>query len=542
MIKDIKQQIKDFKTPIILNSGAFFDHYGTLRRVDSYKDDKFFLSPNDENYIFWQLATQRLPYFVANIDLGTKDFMPYGLGEINYYQAWITRLKFQEWANESNLSIDINNIVESVAKYGSGVWKKYRNKGKTDLKKCNLNRLYFDTSVEYINDSDIIEEHELTESKIRERYTEQADEVIANAEKTEAGNKYIIYEKHGFIDGTRKHVIVAGKTDDDEVVLMDKEQSKDIYFDYHLWNYSGDRWLRVGVYERLFPLQERINTLVNQNAETTEIASLLLLKTGSETVTGNVLRGSESGDILNDPDLQQIPIDNRFLNNFVTELREIEAKADKLCMTPEVITGDPLPSGITFRGQAQLANAGKSPFRYAKELIGEAMGKCIEDNIFPDVVKEWNKGGFIEIQNDIEDIKIYDEIREKKTIAKALEKNPNADVEAMLVDIRQRVKRMNRPVKIEEDFFKFGVGIRLNVTGEKQDKSQQNDAFSNIIQWIMSNPAVGNNPYFRQYAENNGITPIRMGREEIAQVQRGSTGQTVEQPKKDALMSQIDTE
>lgn len=550
MITKIKAELKDFKSPIILNSGKTFDYFATLRRIDCYADDTFIDNIcNKEGLIFWQLAKQRVPHFVKNIDLDTKDFRAGGQGDANYYQSWIVRMEFEEWCRKSGLSLTLNNVTNNVAKYGSGVWKKTKIKGKTEVKRANLNKLYFDTSSEFINDSAIIEEHEFTEDQIRERWNEKCDEIIAKAEKVESDNKikkYIIYERHGYIDGVRTHGIYCGLNDAGEVVIYEKENKKDIYFDFHIDDWSGDRWLRVGVFERLFQLQENINTLVNQNQNARDIASLLLMRTNDPNTYGNVLKGAESGDIIQSADLQQIGIDNRFFNEFITELREIEAKADKLCMTPDVITGDTMPSGTTMRGQAMTGNAAKSAFLPVKQSIGEKMGKIIIEEILPEVVTDWNKGGFLIISENSNDIAIYDEVLIMREQQIRVEENGGyitvEEAKEIEKNVRASLKNSVRKIDIQKNFFNFDTGIKLNVTGESVDKAQQNDAYNNLITWMTSKPAIVNNPYFRQYAENNGITPIRMEQEDIDALQQGMTGASVQPQQRDALMAEVNTQ
>jgi hypothetical protein len=550
MIQKIKEELSDFKSPITLNSGKTFDHYEILRRIDCYADNTFIDDVcNEEGLIFWQLAGQRLPHFVKNIDLDTKDFRAEGQGEANYYQSWIVRMKFEEWCRKGTLPFVLNNTTNNIAKYGSGVWKKTKINGKTELKRANLNKLYFDTSAEFINDSSIIEEHELTEDELRFRWSELADEIILKAEKFENEGKikrYKVYERHGYVDGTRTYGIYCGLSDDKGLVIYERAQKKDIYFDFHIADWAGDRWLRVGVFERLFQLQEDVNTLVNQNQNARDIASLLLLRTNDPNTYGNVLKGAESGDIIQSADLQQIGIDNRFFNEYITELREKEAKADKLCMTPDVITGDTMPSGTTMRGQAMTGNAAKSAFLPVKQSIGEKMGKIIVEEILPEVVMDWNKGGYLIISENSNDIAIYDEAMIRIAQQEQAEKNggyiTKEEAQAIEQTVRQTLKNSQRKIDVKKNFFNFDTGIKLNVTGESIDKAQQNDAYNSIITWMTKNPAIVNNPYFRQYAENNGITFIRMETEDIEALQQGMTRESVQPQQRDALMAEVNTQ
>ena len=155
-----------------------------------------------------------------------------------------------------------------------------------------------------------------------------------------------------------------------------------------------------GVVERLFKLQERVNQLVNQNAQVSEIASLLLLKSGSPDMVGNVLEQAINGQIIPDETLEQIGISNTGLNNFLAELQLIENQADKLCFTPDIIQGKASPSNSTFRGIAvENANA-VDAFREIKQNLLEKIADILMEYVFPETVKNWNHEDIIGMAED----------------------------------------------------------------------------------------------------------------------------------------------
>ncbi|MEI7942791.1 MAG: hypothetical protein WCH76_06455 [Candidatus Riflemargulisbacteria bacterium] len=248
--------------------------------------------------------------------------------------------------------------------------------------------------------------------------------------------------------------------------------------------------------------------------------------------TGNVLQGAISGQIINSADLQQIGINNTAFNILLGELDRIERQADKLCLTPEVITGDRMPSNIPFRSLAGQMNSAKSAFAYIKQSIGEEIGFLLEEKLFPSIVKNWNRGDMIDIMDDLKDINIYDE---QMIIQKEIEYITTANEQGKVVsdeelkqveeEYRANLQKTGRTIEIPKKFFNFEFGISVDVTGESVDKSQQNDAYSNILQWKMQNPQIVNDPFFRQYCENNGVTPFRMTQKEIAQQQMGAQQQ-----------------
>ena len=547
----IEERKKAFSEPIELEDNVFFDHRETIKRINLYQNNKF-VECNDGNAIFWNLAAPHVPHFAKNIDLDTKNFKVEGKGDANSIQAWILNMNFVLWARLHGFAITLNDLFESVSIYGTTVWKLVAD-GKKHIEECDLKRLYYDPSVKNINDSDIIEVHELTEAQVKKHYPDinfEEFKRVAAKQITSIGRsntaKYIIHEFSGWFDDKETHQIVAGSGENE--MVLHKEAKKEIYFDFHLSRYRN-RHLRIGIYERLFALQERMNTLVNQNAETTAIASLLLLRTTDPNTTGNVLQGAISGQIINSADLEQIGIDNRFLNNFLQEMALIEAQAVKLCLTPEVITGEKMPSHTPFRSVAVLTSAARSAFKNTRDRLGLKITQILIDEILPDQVKSWNRGEIIEIADNEADIIAYDRAVVKWRMADWLKKrmasgnNPSEDEkENFRQNILNSLEEGGRKLEIKKGFFNFKYGLIINPTGETADRETQNDVSFNALQMIQMNPAIVNNPIFRQYAERNGLPAFKFTPEEVAQYAQSNVGgfQPVGGEKKDKLMAMAD--
>lgn len=535
----VRREVEYAKKSHKINGSYSFSQHETLKRIDLYIND-LFLQVNDPNAIFWNISNSRLVHFAKNIDFDTKDLVPIGRGDANFLQAWIVKMRFQKWMRDNKLSLTLNDLSEGLATYGSTVWKLKDDldTNEKSLKEVDLRRLYFNPTAKTIRETPVVELHYLSELQIRDKagFWNNIEDILkkakkANGDETESTeNQYMlreVWERWGEVMGEDNkvhytHYIGAGYGEN-EVIAFDEECEREDspYYDFHIGKYRG-RWLRVGVVERLFKLQERANAVVNQNAEATQIASLLLMRTNDANTTGNVLEGAVSGQIINSGDLQQIGISNTAFNVLLGELDRIEKHADKLCFTPDLVTGDKMPTNIPFRSLAGLMNSNKSAFAYIKQSIGESVGFLIEEKILPSVVKKWNRGGLIDIAENLKDINLYDDqlILDKKIeyIAKANMAGryvTDQELRQMEQDYRSNIEKSGRTIEIPKGFFNFDFGIGMNVTGENVDKSQQNDAYSNIMQWKQANPAVVKDPYFRQFCEDNQITPIRMSDEEI---------------------------
>jgi hypothetical protein len=362
-------------------------------------------------------------------------------------------------------------------------------------------------------------------------------------------HNYEIWEFYGYYGEEDekpeyKHVIGYGFGDDFVELWSENVDKYDCpYEDFHIGEYNG-RWMRVGVVERLFKLQERVNQLVNQNAQASEIASLLLMKSGSPDMIGNVLEQAVNGQIIPDETLEQIGISNTGLNNFLAELQLIENQADKICLTTNIVQGETSPSNSTFRGIAvENANA-VTAFRDIKQNIFEKIADILMDYIFPEVVKDWNHKNIIEMAEDDADVEEYTKALQRKAQIDYLLANEGnvvtPEIKARILDrIEDQIKQTGRSVKIPEKFFNFKWGFKMMPTDETVNKSVMNDIMFNALQIQNANPASTATPLFRQYLENNNISWWKLTPEQKQELQQLESGRKLPEPKEpDKLLSQ----
>jgi len=550
----VNQIIEDSKTGYLeFSQGKQTIKYNQREKVDRiecYINNKYY-NREDDDAIFWNISNHRITHFAKLLSPDTKDFMPYGLGSLNHFQAWALRKNVVKWFDEERFYQTLNDVSEGVATYGSQVWKKYKEKGKEKLQEVKLQNLYFNQAVENIKDADgIVEIHNLNRKQLwdKDGVWDNVKDVI----KKEAENKgnIEIWEFYGYYGEEDekpeyKHIIGYG-TGEDFIKLWEEEVDIDDcpYIDFHLGRYRG-RWLRVGVVERLFELQARVNQLVNQNAQATEIASLLLLKSAQPDMVGNVLEQAINGQIIPDETLQQIGISNVGLQNFLSEIQLIEQQADKLCLTPEIVQGEGSPSNTTFRGQALENKAAVSAFRDYKQNLLEKIADVLMEFIFPSVVKKWQHEDFIEMAEDEEDAEEYIKALTRKEELKFLLADVGnvitPDTKAMILKrVEDSIKENGRKIEVYDGFFNFKWGFKMMPTNETVDKSARNDANFNALQMVMTNPTISDTPLFKQYCEDNGISSWKLTpaqRQALMEAQNG--GQQMPEPKRpDTLLSQ----
>ncbi len=562
----VYKEVSDFKLKVVDSFGSSFSQYNTIRRIAKYVNNNFWDCP-DPNAIFWNISNSRRILFAKSIDLDTKDFQMFGIGKDNWFKSWILNVLFRKWCFDNKFSMTLDETTESTATYGSSVWKKsYKNK-KPVIKNVNLQNLYFDPTAEYIIDTPVVELHYLSEGQLRKKYPDKIDEILQSAElaRDNEGNvsettveEYEVWERWGEFkadedkDYKYMHFIGVGKGAG-EVILLEEEIATDSdglpvdfpYYDFHIGKYEG-RWLRIGVVERLFVIQERVNTIVNQNAIITELSSLPLFRTNDPNTQGNVLMGAVPGQIINSADLAQMPINNIVFNQFLTELQKLEQQANELCFVNESISGETPPSGTPFRSLAVSANAAKSTFKYIKSAIGENMALILEKELIPDIIKDWKKEDIVSIKEDENDIRMFDRILLEQSINTLAEEKTKAgkillkeDVDKLKEEVEKSLENGNRNIKIEKDFFNLDWGIVMNPTGETVDKNTMNANIDSAIQDMIASPAVVNTPIYQQKLENNGIPPFRLTIEEQQAIAGTTTGKAPAEPTQDKLSQMI---
>ena len=547
----------------IVDSKYQFNQYDTIRRIYLYVNDEFWNNV-PEDTIFWNISTPRIPHFAKNIDLDTKNLAPIGVGSLSMVQSFILKTKFKKWVRDNNLAIQLNDMSDSLATFASTVVKV--NRKTKEVEECDLRNLYFNPTVKSIRDANIVEKHYLNETELRakkdvwDNVEKVIDKGIDDDPKKDSVRNFEIWEYSGEVevegDMVYKHIIGSGEGDDEVILFAEELKREDcLYYDFHASKYKG-RWLRVGVVERLFKLQAQANSVVNQNAEARTIASLLLLQTSNPDIEGNVLKQAESGDIINDDTLKQVGLDNRAFNVLLGELQQIEMKADKLCMTPDVVTGEKLPSGTTFRGQAQLTNAAKSAFKDAQDRLGAQLEVLLRNEILPQIKKDFRKEEIIEIAGNEEDIEQFDKLIFNRKVKRMLERfkagelkiDSEEELAKKISEIQRQVteelEQNGRKVRLEKDWLDIEWDIKFNITNESEDKEQTNNAYFNAIQFMISNPNLINTPIMKQYLENNGISwwRVKPSRVQELQGQQGQQqgGQQAPEPKQpDKLMSLI---
>jgi hypothetical protein len=229
-----------------------------------------------------------------------------------------------------------------------------------------------------------------------------------------------------------------------------------------------------------------------------------------------------------------------------------ENQADRLCMTPEVITGDKLPGNATVRGQVMSLNMANSSFKSARDRLGFRLFVILTKKILPAEMKKWNDEDILEITENDTDVQMFDQIfinfKLNQFIAKnfRMGKNPSRQdkaryMEGLIKDLELKGRRLPGM----KDFFKdLEINFKMNPTGENVNKEQRNEAMTVALGMFQANPAIINIPLFRQYLVENEISPFKLTTgqmQEYMAMQSGKQEQS-NQLKQDAILSQVNNQ
>ena len=537
ILEQIKSEIKSYKEDEIeLSPGVKFSQYKTLKKAYSYKSSKFEGGDRDpltkKKKVFYQISRFRARVVAKMLDFDIKDLRCISnkiFDLIAQLKAYLLEKKIKNWAKENDFAIVLNDIVQSVAEFGSAVVKKPKGKP-AEVK--DLKYIYLDPSVRYIKDSSfIIEEKELRRDEINDKKDIWNNvNLVLDSFKSKENDKIKIYERYGIIEKNgkfEKRMIIVTDANGgykDGIELFNEKIEEYPYLDFHINKVDG-RWLGIGTYEELFDSQIRENTIANQKARALELSSRQIFWTPDDLFARNILGDLDTGDILKTPGgINPVQVETRGLAEFTSEEARYDLLADRLTFTYDAIRGETLPS-TTPATNAMLQNQNAlSVFEQLRENLAVQIVNFIQDLVLPDIIKD--KGGehimrFISKLTDLEKFdKLFTEHITQQTAYKYLMNTgfypEDNDVIQVKDSILEKLKNggLVRSVKLPAGFFRNISDVDIIIDNESRNIPLQSQNLEKILTIIMSNPMALDNPLVKSiiysYAEMVGISPIEL--------------------------------
>jgi len=309
------------------------------------------------------------------------------------------------------------------------------------------------------------------------------------------------------------------------VEWMELEPEDFPYFEFNYFRRIPGRCLPVSNTEALFSLQARMNELVNRFFAALRIGSLHLYQTRTATSYKNLLQDAQDGDVVETKsEIAPIATELRAFQQYQVEVQNIEAQADRICNTVEVVTGESMPTNTPFRLSAQLGMSAAKIYDQIREDIGLGLTFMFENWILPELMDSLTQEHILEVSGSVDELKMFDQQNRKYLLTKSLkdfilsqEKLPT-EMEMRVAEeqLAESLEGKTRKVTITNGYFTLekmrNLRIYLDVTDERKNFGAEKETMTNLLQIIASNPAVLQNPDSRalvgRLMEASGLSPF----------------------------------
>jgi hypothetical protein len=430
-----------------ISPGVFFSQYKTINRIYKFKNRDLTgtkINPDLSYDYYFDIISPRTDSEVKNLRFDTKHILVFSKNPRKDFPAvFVSNAVLDNWMAENGEDLKLKAAVEEYSSNGNIGFKKVDGGYEvTDP----LNTFVTNTAAETIDDTDLVERHEMVASQIKAMSAwdqDVADKVIKNlgnksfttSELTTSvdstNKKYEIHEYTGEVsekefnqvkgieEGDENNfflakVIVAGLKKGGKgkkfTLFAEKIDGKlsDHYIYAHRSRYDGRFW-RVGMTELLFDHQIRANEIGNQLARAMEWSSKVIFRSKDARVLQNIRADLDNGDVVITEDLAQVDVRMRGMDQLIADWNRVQVDADKISNSFEVVRGEAPPSGTPFRSSALMdANAGKM-FTLLRQKITLPYKRVFREWVLPNLLTDLSGEDVFTFVGDTE---ILDQLRE----------------------------------------------------------------------------------------------------------------------------------
>lgn len=582
MSKSIFETIRNEVDDFIYNSievvdGYSFNQYDTIKRIHLYLNSQFEGSKYFEGRekIFFNIVKFRKEAVARFFDIDTKDIKLRPLNPKSEFSSLFLEKELQYWVKKNKFDILLNKMADQFTAYGSAVLRKTP-KG---AKLMDLRRMFLDPTVESICDSRFITiKHNLTATQLREKVKDGWDKdaierIIKRREEAEENKEtspesyedgatitavrstpyFEVYERFGEVEEeefggssdklVRSLFIVAepfsqseidgNKYENGEVLFKTKWNKEYPFKDIHYSKTEG-RWLGVGVVEDLFPIQERVNEIKNQQRISMEISSIHLFQTADNTIVSNVLTDLSNGTVVKSKSgINPIVNEERNLSAFTGEEQSYIAMADRISFANDLISGGQLPTSTPATNAVIQQNNSVSVFLFKRQNVTNWLQDFFTDLVLPQALKDMSAEHILRYAGDSSVLQLIDDSLVQEAKFKAILNGEKAQTEEEMMAIefstRNELQKLGnvRFVKIKENLYgdlEFEFDIQIG--NEQEDPNVMANNIKAVLVDLVTNPELMNNPLakllFSEYAQRIGINPAKlemaMGKMETAKL------------------------
>lgn len=510
---------------IEISDGVDFSQHDTIQRIMKFKNRDLAGTKIDEDlrYLYhFDIISPRVNNEVKNLRLDTKHIMPYSENpREDFPPVFIMEAKLRDWMQETGEAKDLKKAIDEFVANGNVGFKKTED----GFERVDPTNTYItNQTAETVEETDIIERHEMSASEVKEMEEngwENVDEVIrkhgnksfqTNEETTDEETTKEYYELYEFtgevsekefkeLQGEKggdedkyflAKVIVSGLSrsgEGDKITVfaesLEGDDMTDWYRYAHRGKYEGRFW-RVGMYELLFDHQVRANEIGRQIAAGLEWASKIIFRSSDSSILQNIRSDLTNGDIIISDDLQQVDVRLRNLDQLINDWNRLIKDADSLANSHEVARGESLPSGTPFRLGALLDENTNKYFKFLRQKFAIVYREVFEEWVMPKMVEELSGEEIFRLTGNTEMLDRFRKVAVDSWYMNNLVKiGPHTKEEAKAIK-NEKMEELKEadPVIENTDEIWDGVLERLHITivGENKDVSGQLETIANLIQ------------------------------------------------------------
>jgi len=543
IFQQIAREIDEFKNQSIsIVKGLEFNQLKTIERIYRYYNSTYEGGDIDsEGYKKYFFNIVRNPCYVATkaIDFDTKDIALLTTPGQNPIKTWLADRDLKFWMKEKNFGKILNRTFFELPIFGSVVLKIIGG----DIYFVDLRYFYVEQSAESLKSASyVIELHYYTPDELRKIGKklgwDNVEETIRAWRETK--EPYIcIVERYGEVpeswlkeDGDEQNYVysrficyLAEKEEKNKsfagyILKKDKLdlETEFPYWEIH-WEKIPGRWLGIGMVERLFDPQMRVNEEINLRVKSSYFASLNIFQTSDESINKNLLTDIPNGQIIvTRSGITRVPTEERNLSAFETEHRLWLQNRDELTMAFDVIRGERLPAGTPLGSAILASTMAASYFDQIRENIALEIKELLMKKIIPNFIKERSKEHYLKlVGEDLEQWNEWEllkelEVKKWEFVAKNGRLPSRFQYEMMKSLLReQKKKQKSKSIKIPKDYYKdLQYWLEIEITGEATDVRIKSANLQVALQAITVDPTLLIDPIkkkiFAKILEAGGIS------------------------------------
>lgn len=507
-----------------VSEGVFFSQFKTIQRIYKFKNKDLSGTKLNEDLsydFYFDIISPRADSEMKNLRFDTKHILVFSQNpRKDFPVVFISNAMLRKWMTENGEDDKLKAAVEEFTANGNIGFK--RIEGGYEIVD-SLNTYITNQRAENINDTDLIERHEMSASQLRSM--KGWDQEAIQSTIDELGNKsfkasdfttpvdttkkmYEVFEFTGEVNekefnmaaGKGKEgdenkyflakVIVAGLrkggAGQKNTLFIEKLDGKmsDWYEYAHRGKYEGRFW-RVGMYELLFDHQIRANQIGNDLARGLEWSSKVIFKSSDSRILQNIRADIDNGDVIFTKDLDQVQVRMQGMDQLIADWNRLMSDASALSHSTEVVTGESLPSGTPFRLGALLdQNAGKM-FVLLRQKITLPYKRVFKNWVLVEMIKELRGEDIFSLVGE-EDI--LDQLRELIVddwyIKNLVVIGPHTKemAEAIKAEKLDELRRTDPTIKNAKEIWKNVIKrLSITITGENSDMADNIQDIVNLL-------------------------------------------------------------